>query len=95
MVPQINTRGDLVLQGMAPHTIPPAGRVVCHCEAKIGLRRLPRGFRTRTRLSSLLRLNLDSSLKKTWFIFRCNPVSSCVVPLQTEASMGGRQAKHT
>ncbi|GFX19836.1 DUF4817 domain-containing protein [Trichonephila clavipes] len=27
----------------------------------------PRGLRTRTRLSSLLRLNLDSSLKTTWF----------------------------
>ncbi|GFX97166.1 uncharacterized protein TNCV_556561 [Trichonephila clavipes] len=29
----------------------------------------PRGLHTRTRLSSLLRLNLDSTLKKTWFHF--------------------------
>ncbi|GFY08424.1 uncharacterized protein TNCV_1358291 [Trichonephila clavipes] len=39
----------------------------CRCKAKVGLRRSPRGLHTRTRLSSLLRLNLDSSLKTTWF----------------------------
>ncbi|GFV79378.1 uncharacterized protein TNCV_1903501 [Trichonephila clavipes] len=52
---------------MALHTITPAVGVVCHFRAKAGLRRSPRGFHTRTRLSSLLRLNLDSSLKTTWF----------------------------
>ncbi|GFW83331.1 uncharacterized protein TNCV_2544291 [Trichonephila clavipes] len=52
---------------MVLHTIPPAVGVVCHCKAKAGLRRSPRGLHTRTRLSSLLRLNLDSSLKTTWF----------------------------
>ncbi|GFU76319.1 uncharacterized protein TNCV_285191 [Trichonephila clavipes] len=52
---------------MAPHTITTAVRVVCRCKAKAGLRRSPRGLHTRTRLSSPLRLNLDSSLKKTWF----------------------------
>ncbi|GFY15652.1 uncharacterized protein TNCV_1283001 [Trichonephila clavipes] len=30
------------------------------------MRRLPRSLHTRARLSSLLRLNLDSSLKTTW-----------------------------
>ncbi|GFV87961.1 uncharacterized protein TNCV_782411 [Trichonephila clavipes] len=52
---------------MAPHTITTAVGVVCHYKAKAGLRRSPRGLYTRTRLSSLLRLNLDSSLKTTWF----------------------------
>ncbi|GFX90213.1 uncharacterized protein TNCV_2449881 [Trichonephila clavipes] len=51
----------------AYHTITPTVGAVCRCKAKAGLRRLPRGLHTRTRLSSLLRLNLDSSLKTTWF----------------------------
>ncbi|GFW86001.1 uncharacterized protein TNCV_1968091 [Trichonephila clavipes] len=67
MVTRINTKGDRVLKAMAPHTITPAVRVVCRCKAKAGLRRSPRGLLTRTRLTSLLRLNLDSSLKTTWF----------------------------
>ncbi|GFW23170.1 uncharacterized protein TNCV_3802701 [Trichonephila clavipes] len=50
------------------HTITPAVGTVCRCKAKAGLRRSLRGLHTRTRLSSLLRLNLDSSLKTTtWF----------------------------
>ncbi|GFX63535.1 uncharacterized protein TNCV_105421 [Trichonephila clavipes] len=48
------------------HPTPSVG-VVCRCKAKAGLRRSPWGLHTRTRLSSLLRLNLDSSLKTTWF----------------------------
>ncbi|GFX08258.1 uncharacterized protein TNCV_3267481 [Trichonephila clavipes] len=52
---------------MAPHTITPAVRAVCRCKAKEGLRRSPRCLHTRTLLSALLRLNLDSSLKTTWF----------------------------
>ncbi|GFT21710.1 e3 ubiquitin-protein ligase RNF13 [Trichonephila clavipes] len=48
---------------MAPHTITPAVGTGCRCKAKAGLRRSPWGLHTRTRLSSLLRLNLDSSLK--------------------------------
>ncbi|GFU07481.1 uncharacterized protein TNCV_2224771 [Trichonephila clavipes] len=56
-----------MLQAMAPHTITPAVGAVCRCKTKTGLRRSPRGLHTRTRLSSLLRLNLDSSLKTTWF----------------------------
>ncbi|GFV83271.1 uncharacterized protein TNCV_1899971 [Trichonephila clavipes] len=52
---------------MAPHTLTPAVGVVCRYKAKAGLRRSPRGLHTRTRLSSQLRLNLDSSLKTTWF----------------------------
>ncbi|KFM63220.1 hypothetical protein X975_25019, partial [Stegodyphus mimosarum] len=52
---------------MAPHTITPAVGAVCRCAAKTGLRRSPRALHTRTRLSSLPRLNQDSSLKTTWF----------------------------
>ncbi|GFV59865.1 uncharacterized protein TNCV_4739931 [Trichonephila clavipes] len=53
---------------MALHTITPAVGAVCRCKAKAGLRSSPRSLHTRTRLSSLLRLNLDSSLKTTWFL---------------------------
>ncbi|GFV63936.1 uncharacterized protein TNCV_12181 [Trichonephila clavipes] len=52
---------------MAPHIITPAVGAVCRCKAKAGLRSSTRGLHTRIRLSSLLRLNLDSSLKTTWF----------------------------
>ncbi|GFX00435.1 uncharacterized protein TNCV_2090851 [Trichonephila clavipes] len=65
MVPRINTRGNYALWAMASHTIAPAMEGPCRCKTKKGLRRLPRGLHTR--LSSLLRLNLDSSLKTIWF----------------------------
>ncbi|GFT69430.1 e3 ubiquitin-protein ligase RNF13 [Trichonephila clavipes] len=52
---------------MASHTITPTGGVVCRSKLKAGLRRSPRGLRARTRLSLLLKLNLNSSLKTTWF----------------------------
>ncbi|GFT11114.1 uncharacterized protein TNCV_1084661 [Trichonephila clavipes] len=52
---------------MAPHSLTPAVGEVCRCKAKAGLRRSPRDLHIRTRLSLLLRLNLDSSLKTTWF----------------------------
>ncbi|GFW90086.1 uncharacterized protein TNCV_3485381 [Trichonephila clavipes] len=51
---------------MAPYTI--TGAVGC-CRAKAGLRRSPWGLRTQTRLPSLLRFNLDSSLKTIWSHF--------------------------
>ncbi|GFW99586.1 uncharacterized protein TNCV_3418191 [Trichonephila clavipes] len=51
---------------MASHTITPAVGAVCRCKAKAELRHSPQGLHTRIRLSSLLRLNLDSSLKTTW-----------------------------
>ncbi|GFS75991.1 uncharacterized protein TNCV_4666271 [Trichonephila clavipes] len=67
MVQRIHTRGDLVWSAIAPDTITPVVGAVCRCKAKAGLRRSPRGVLTRTQLPSLLRLNLDSSLKTTWF----------------------------
>ncbi|GFT76056.1 uncharacterized protein TNCV_1255451 [Trichonephila clavipes] len=90
MVPRINTRSDCVLQAMAPHTITPAVGVVCRCKAKAGLRRLPRGLHTRTRLSSLLRLNLDSSLKTT--LFHSTAVQ---FPRARHHSKRRRQGRHT
>ncbi|GFU23705.1 uncharacterized protein TNCV_2341001 [Trichonephila clavipes] len=70
MVHRINTRGDRELYAMTPHTITLAVGAVCYCKEKAGLRRSPRGFQTQTRLSSLPRLNLESSLKTTWLVFR-------------------------
>ncbi|GFW26797.1 uncharacterized protein TNCV_3623331 [Trichonephila clavipes] len=58
-------RSHLLCNGT--YTITLAVGAVCRCKAKTGLRRSPWGLHTRTRLSSLLRLNLDSSLKMTWF----------------------------
>ncbi|GFS90723.1 uncharacterized protein TNCV_3771461 [Trichonephila clavipes] len=52
---------------MAPHIIKPVVGAVCRCKAKAGLRRSPHHLHKRTRLSSLLRLNLDSSLNTAWF----------------------------
>ncbi|GFY17633.1 e3 ubiquitin-protein ligase RNF13 [Trichonephila clavipes] len=52
---------------MTPHTIIPAVGAVYRCKAKAGLRCLLTGLHTRTRLSSLLKLSLDSSLRSTWF----------------------------
>ncbi|GFW58250.1 uncharacterized protein TNCV_2634241 [Trichonephila clavipes] len=49
------------------HTFTPAVGAVYRCKAKAGLRRSPRGLHMQTRLSSLLRSNLDSSLKTTCF----------------------------
>ncbi|GFX94552.1 uncharacterized protein TNCV_3087811 [Trichonephila clavipes] len=54
---------------MKPRTMTPAVRAVFRYKANAALRRLPRGLHTRTRLSSLLRLNLGSSLNTTWFYF--------------------------
>ncbi|GFX86391.1 uncharacterized protein TNCV_2562801 [Trichonephila clavipes] len=54
---------------MAPHTITSAVEAVCRCKAKPGLMRSLWGLHTRIRLSPLLRLNLDSSIKTTWFHF--------------------------
>ncbi|GFW31368.1 uncharacterized protein TNCV_2664681 [Trichonephila clavipes] len=69
MVPWINTRCDRVLYAISPHTLTSAVGAVSLCNAKAGLRRSPQELHTRTRLSSLLRLNLDSSLKTASFHF--------------------------
>ncbi|GFT56230.1 uncharacterized protein TNCV_130201 [Trichonephila clavipes] len=67
MVKRMNKRGDCVLLAVTPHIITTAVEAMRRCKAKIELRRSPWGLHTRTRLLSLLRLNLDSSLRTTWF----------------------------
>ncbi|GFV67892.1 uncharacterized protein TNCV_926581 [Trichonephila clavipes] len=52
---------------MVPYTITPTVGAVCQCKVNAGLKSSPWGLHTGTRLSSLLKLNLDSSLKTTWF----------------------------
>ncbi|GFU28096.1 uncharacterized protein TNCV_3154071 [Trichonephila clavipes] len=54
---------------MSPHAITQAAGVLCRSKAKSGLRPSPWGVHTQTRLPSLLRLNLNSSLKTTLFHF--------------------------
>ncbi|GFX27668.1 transposable element Tcb2 transposase [Trichonephila clavipes] len=76
---------------MAPHTLTPAVGAVSRCKTKTGLRRSPRGLHTQTRLSSLPRLFVA---KDDLVPFRCISVSSCVAPLQTEASIDGRQGRN-
>ncbi|GFV63191.1 hypothetical protein TNCV_2077231 [Trichonephila clavipes] len=96
MVPLIYTKGDHILYAITPHTIASAVGVMCRCKVKVGLRRSPRGLHTRTQLSSLLRLDLDSRVDKDDLVpFRCSPVSMCAAPLQMEASMDERHGKHT
>ncbi|GFU04806.1 uncharacterized protein TNCV_2275151 [Trichonephila clavipes] len=80
---------------MSPHTITTAVGAVCRCKANAGSRRSPQGLHRRTQLSSMLRLNLDSLLKTTWFVpFCCSPVSSSTAPLETEALMRGCPLSH-
>ncbi|GFW52192.1 uncharacterized protein TNCV_2426391 [Trichonephila clavipes] len=66
-VQSVEVQSPPVDEAIAPHIITPAVGAVCHCKVKTGLRHSPRGLHAQTRLSSMLRLNLDSSLKTTWF----------------------------
>ncbi|GFT68548.1 uncharacterized protein TNCV_248631 [Trichonephila clavipes] len=79
---------------MAPHTITPAVGAVCRCKAKAGLRHSPQCLHTRT---IFITAEIESTFvtKDDLVPFRCRPVSSCAAPLQTDASMGGRQGQHT
>ncbi|GFW75646.1 uncharacterized protein TNCV_4428291 [Trichonephila clavipes] len=76
---------------MASHTITPAVGVMCRCKAKAVLRR---SQHTNT---IVITVGIESGFvaKDDLVPFRCNPVSSCVAPLQMEASMGGCQRQHT
>ncbi|GFT48126.1 uncharacterized protein TNCV_1001181 [Trichonephila clavipes] len=64
---KVNSQAIPCIVGNDTHTITSAVGVVCRCKTKAGLRRSQQGLHTRTRLSSLLKLNLDTVLKMTWF----------------------------
>ncbi|GFX55850.1 hypothetical protein TNCV_610161 [Trichonephila clavipes] len=57
MVPRINTRVTVYCIQCPPYHHTRCGGGCC-CEAKAGLKHSPLGLHTRTRLSSLLRLNM-------------------------------------
>ncbi|GFU97475.1 uncharacterized protein TNCV_1913301 [Trichonephila clavipes] len=67
LILSMGRRCETCLAAVANYILTPAVRAVFLCKTKAELRCLPRGLLTRKRLSSLLRLNLDSSLKTTWF----------------------------
>ncbi|GFV42905.1 uncharacterized protein TNCV_1587131 [Trichonephila clavipes] len=76
---------------MAPHTITPAVGAACHCKAK--------AFTTGSLHTNTIAITTEI---ESGFVaeddlvpFCCSPVSSCVAPLQTDASMGGRQGQKT
>ncbi|GFX78123.1 e3 ubiquitin-protein ligase RNF13 [Trichonephila clavipes] len=73
---------------MPPHSITPVVGAVCRCKVKAELRRSPRDLHTRTRLSSLLKLNQDLSLKTTWF--RSVAVQSVVHDSTPNGGVGGQ-----
>ncbi|GFY18774.1 uncharacterized protein TNCV_2399941 [Trichonephila clavipes] len=79
---------------MGPHTITPALGAVCHCKAKAGLRRSSRGPYMTT---IIITAEVESVFiaEDDLVTFRRSLVSSCVAPLQTDASMDGCQGKHT
>ncbi|GFV54822.1 uncharacterized protein TNCV_3683471 [Trichonephila clavipes] len=79
---------------MTPHTITPAMGAVCRYKAKAGLSRSSRGLNSRTRLPSLLKLNLDSSLKTTWFHSAADQFPRALHHSE-QRRMGGRQRQHT
>ncbi|GFX65436.1 hypothetical protein TNCV_399871 [Trichonephila clavipes] len=54
---------------MALHTITPIVGVVLRCKMKARLRRSPRGLHIQKRFKTVRKLNLDLSLKSTWFHF--------------------------
>ncbi|GFV73642.1 hypothetical protein TNCV_1552151 [Trichonephila clavipes] len=66
MMPWINVRDGRLSCEMAFHTIRPVVRAVCRGIAKASLKH-SRWDHTRTRLSSMPKLNLDSPLNETYF----------------------------
>ncbi|GFX36362.1 uncharacterized protein TNCV_4932751 [Trichonephila clavipes] len=92
VVPRIYTRGDRVFLAMAPHTITSAVGAVCRCNAEAGLRRSPRGLHHTKTIVITSEIDFGFGAKCDDVVpYRCSSVSSCTAPLQTEASIGGRQ----
>ncbi|GFS76519.1 uncharacterized protein TNCV_1621351 [Trichonephila clavipes] len=72
---------------MAPYTFTPAVGVVCRCKSKAGLRRSPRGLHTRNTINITAEIEAGFVAKDDLVPFLCSPVSSCVAPLRTKASI--------
>ncbi|GFW20410.1 hypothetical protein TNCV_4546771 [Trichonephila clavipes] len=90
MVPRINTRGDPVLKAIRYRTITPAVGAVCH-----RIEAFTTGSPHTNTIVITAEIESRFVAKDDLVPFRCSPVSSCAAPLQTEASMGGRQGQHT
>ncbi|GFU23080.1 uncharacterized protein TNCV_3515301 [Trichonephila clavipes] len=78
-----------VTQAMTFHTITQGVRAACHCKAKAGLRRSPPGSPHTNTIVITPEIESGFVAKENPVPFPCSPVSSCVAPLETEASMGG------
>ncbi|GFT97445.1 hypothetical protein TNCV_1628721 [Trichonephila clavipes] len=94
MEPRIKTRGDRVLQAMAPYTITLAvSGVLLSSKGKIET------FTTGSPHTDtiVITAEIESGFvaKDDLVPFRCSPVSSCAAPLQTDTSMSGRQGQQT
>ncbi|GFW61460.1 uncharacterized protein TNCV_347081 [Trichonephila clavipes] len=81
---------DLLLSN-GTHIITPAVGAVCCCKANAGLRRSLTGSPHKNMIVITAEIDSGFVAKDDLVPFRCSPVSSCVAPLQTEASMSGRQ----
>ncbi|GFU88679.1 hypothetical protein TNCV_4443561 [Trichonephila clavipes] len=94
MVPWINTRDDRVLMAMAPHIITPALGAVCRCKAD-RIEAFTTGSPHTNTIVITAEIESGFVAKDDLLRFCCSPVSSCAAPLQTKASMAGRQGQHT
>ncbi|KAJ4428075.1 hypothetical protein ANN_24089 [Periplaneta americana] len=81
-------RGDRLPYVMTLQTSTLAVAAVCRATENVGLRRAPRGLQTRTRPSSELKENLDSSLKTTRF--QSSAVQVCCSRHPANRGDGGR-----
>ncbi|GFX86661.1 hypothetical protein TNCV_1408601 [Trichonephila clavipes] len=77
---------------MTPFT--PAVGAVCRCKANAGLR-CTTGSPHKNTIVNTAEIESGFVDKDNLVSFLCSPVSSCMAPLQKEASMGGRQGQHT
>ncbi|GFY02474.1 hypothetical protein TNCV_3503551 [Trichonephila clavipes] len=90
VVSWINTMGDHVLWAMAPHTITPAVVSGVSLQSKDRIEAFSPAFLHANTIASIAEIETGFAAKDDMVPFRFSPVSSCVAPLQTEASLDGR-----
>ncbi|GFW71108.1 uncharacterized protein TNCV_91511 [Trichonephila clavipes] len=77
---------------MALYTITPAVGAMCRCKAKAGLRGCDRvGSPHTNTIVITVEIEFGFVTKDNLVPFRCSSVSSCVAPLQTEASRAAHE----